>query len=124
MAPGAERSRAGQPPQEVGLLTPLFMGRIVTLLVTLWKNFAPYQHRAAKFSQVVAALTECMALRHVAPHEDLWVAAAGAFCEVTAAGLPAVNICFVNQQSAPADTWEVRGTGGPGASERVVHHDG
>ena len=38
-----------------------------------------------------------MALRYTAYAQDLWRVAAGAFNAVIAAGLPAVNIAFVNQ---------------------------
>lgn len=75
--------------------------------------------RAALFPVVAGALAECMTCRPTASptsppiergsaEDQLWRLAAVAFNAVVAAGLPAVNIAYVNHQSPPENTWEVR----------------
>ena len=45
-------------------------------------------------------------MRHSLPGCNLWRAAAAAFNAVVAAGLPAVNIAYVNRETpAPQDAW-------------------
>lgn len=47
-----------------------------------------------------------MAVRHSLPASNLWRTAAVAFNTVVAAGLPAVNIAYVNRETpAPQDAW-------------------
>ena len=70
------------------------------------RDQAPWQARAVTFAGVVASLGECMAVRRSLPASSLWRTAAGAFNAVVAAGLPAVNIAYVNRETlAPQDAW-------------------
>lgn len=55
---------------------------------------------------MVAGLGSCMVARYSLPGENLWRAAAEAFNCVVAAGLPAVNIAYVNADGdPPEDAW-------------------
>jgi hypothetical protein len=65
------------------------------------------QVRASLFAAVVGGLGECAALRHVAPEEPLWQQAAAGLVSVVNAGLPAVNIMFVNHHQLPENAWQV-----------------
>lgn len=55
---------------------------------------------------VLAALAECMATRYITPDDDLWRHATTAFSAIVNAGLPAVNIAYVNHQYPPENTWQ------------------
>jgi hypothetical protein len=68
---------------------------------------APLQVRASLFAAVVGSLGECAALRHVAPDDPLWQQAAAGLVSVVNAGLPAVNIMFVNHHQPPENAWQV-----------------
>ena len=47
-----------------------------------------------------------MAVRHALAASNLWRVSAAAFNAVVAAGLPAVNIAYVNRETpAPHDAW-------------------
>ena len=75
-------------------------------LVHGFRDQAPWQARAATFAGVVSSLGECMAVRYSLPASSLWRTAAGAFNVVVAAGLPAVNIAYVNRETpAPQHVW-------------------
>jgi hypothetical protein len=65
------------------------------------------QVRASLFAAVVGGLGECAALRHVAPEDPLWQQAAAGLVSVVNAGLPAVNIMFVNHHQPPENAWQV-----------------
>lgn len=69
---------------------------------------APLQVRASLFAAVVGGLGQCAALRHVEPEEPLWQQAAAGLVSVVNAGLPAVNIMFVNHHQPPEHAWQVR----------------
>lgn len=71
------------------------------------RDQAPWQARAATFAAAVRALGDCMATRHSAAARGLWRAAAAAFNAVVAAGLPAVNIAYVNRgdRELPHEAW-------------------
>ena len=77
------------------------------LTLGAWRrDQAPWQARAATFAAAVTSLGECMGTRHSAAAGNLWRAAAVAFNAVVAAGLPAVNIAYVNKEvEAPQDAW-------------------
>jgi hypothetical protein len=66
--------------------------------------------RASLFAAVVGGLGECAALRHIAPEDPLWQQAAAGLVSVVNAGLPAVNIMFVNHHQPPENAWQVRDT--------------
>ena len=73
-------------------------------LAALHRDQAPWQARAATFASAVTSLGECMGMRYNHAAGDLWRAAAVAFNAVVAAGLPAVNIAYVNKEvEAPQD---------------------
>lgn len=61
------------------------------------RDHAPWQAKATTFAAVVSSLAQCMAMRYTAYTQNLWRVAAAAFNAVVAAGLPAVNIAYVNQ---------------------------
>ena len=67
---------------------------------------APWQARAVTFAAAVTSLGDCMATRRSLAGGNLWRAAAAAFNTVAAAGLPAVNMAYVNRDvEAPQDAW-------------------
>ncbi|KAK9868608.1 hypothetical protein WJX84_001848 [Apatococcus fuscideae] len=87
-------------------LSSFSMEKVVDLLLQLYRDHAPWQAKATTFAAVISSLGQCMALRYTAYAQDLWRVAAGAFNAVIAAGLPAVNIAFVNQEtSMPEEAW-------------------
>jgi hypothetical protein len=65
------------------------------------------QVRATLFGPVVHGLSECAALRYICPDDPLWQQAAAGLTSVIQAGLPAVNIMFVNSAQQPANAWQV-----------------
>ncbi|BDA41918.1 Protein MON2 homolog [Coccomyxa sp. Obi] len=87
-------------------LSALSMEKVVDILAQLYRDQAPWQARADTFAQVVAGLGACMVTRFSCPEENLWRAAAEAFNCVVAAGLPAVNIAYVNaEEDPPEQAW-------------------
>lgn len=68
---------------------------------------AVLQVRANLFGPVVHGLSECAALRYVTPDDPLWQQAAGGLTSIIQAGLPAVNIMFVNNAQQPNNAWQV-----------------
>jgi hypothetical protein len=65
------------------------------------------QVRAALFGPVVHGLAECAALRYITPEDPLWQQAAAGLTSIVQAGLPAVNIMFVNYAQQPENAWQV-----------------
>lgn len=83
------------------LLTGFALHKVAPLLLP------PLQVRAALFGPVVHGLSECAALRYICPDNPLWQQAASGLTGVIQAGLPAVNIMFVNSSQQPAQAWQV-----------------
>lgn len=88
------------------MLTNQWMGKVLERLVVLYSH-APWQIRATLFGAVVGGLGECAALRHIAPEDPLWQQAASGLVSVVNAGLPAVNIMFVNYHQPPENAWQI-----------------
>lgn len=88
------------------MLTNQWMGKIAERLVVLYSH-APWQVRATLFGAVVGGLGECAALRHIAPADPLWQQAASGLVSAINAGLPAVNIMFVNYHQPPENAWQI-----------------
>lgn len=65
------------------------------------------QVRASLFGPVVHGLSECAALRYITPDDPLWQQAAAGLTSIIQAGLPAVNIMFVNFAQQPENAWLV-----------------
>jgi len=65
------------------------------------------QVRASLFGPVVHGLSECAALRYITPEDPLWQQAAAGLTSIIQAGLPAVNIMFVNFAQQPENAWLV-----------------
>ncbi len=59
------------------------------------------QVRVSTFSTVVSCLSECMAVRHLDPSDELWRSASAAFVTVVQSGLPSINITTLTQQQHP-----------------------
>jgi hypothetical protein len=58
------------------------------------------------FPAVVTSLAACMATRYTLYNEGLWRAAVPAFTTVVSAGLPAINIAYINgDELPPGDCW-------------------
>jgi hypothetical protein len=55
----------------------------------------------------VHGLSECAALRYITPEDPLWQQAAAGLTSIIQAGLPAVNIMFVNYSQQPENAWQV-----------------
>lgn len=55
------------------------------------------------FPAVLSSLAACLATRYTAFQEGLWRAAAPAFTTVVSAGLPAINIAYINGDELPPD---------------------
>ncbi|WIA43332.1 hypothetical protein OEZ86_009826 [Tetradesmus obliquus] len=102
----AAAAAAAAPSDDAAALSFQWMGKIVERLVSLYSH-APWQVRASLFAPVVSGLGQCAALRHVAPEEPLWQQAAAGLVSVVNAGLPAVNIMFVNHHQPPENAWQV-----------------
>lgn len=88
------------------MLTNQWMGKILERLVVLYSH-APWQVRATLFGSVVGGLGECAALRYLCPDDSLWQQAAAGLVSVINAGLPAVNIMFVNHHQPPENAWQI-----------------
>lgn len=56
---------------------------------------------------MVHGLSECAALRYITPEDPLWQQAAAGLTGIIQAGLPAVNIMFVNQAQPADSAWQV-----------------
>jgi hypothetical protein len=68
------------------MLSSLTMELVVECLVGLYKDHAPWEVRAALFSEVVEALGQCMATRYTSYFDNLWRVAATAFTSIVGAG--------------------------------------
>ncbi|GFR47515.1 hypothetical protein Agub_g9147, partial [Astrephomene gubernaculifera] len=102
---------------EARAMSPVWMARVVELLATWYRDHVPWQVRVATFPLLVAALSECLASRHLLHRltpdpaeqlEELWRTAARGLVTVVQSGLPSVNICgqgSQQQQQVPDSTW-------------------
>ncbi|KAK9810126.1 hypothetical protein WJX72_005196 [[Myrmecia] bisecta] len=94
------------PPPPRSALTSQCMERVVEICVQLYRDQAPWQARAAMFPAIVSALGQCMATRYTAYADNLWRVSAAALSPVVNAGVPAINIAYVNnEQAPPEDAW-------------------
>lgn len=63
----------------------------------------PWQQRASNLAMLVTGIGECMATRFTAFRENLWRVAVPVFNAIVSAGLPAVNIAYLNDDNPPGE---------------------
>eukprot|EP00884_Botryococcus_braunii_P011070 jgi/Botrbrau1/19965/Bobra.0059s0081.1 len=77
--------------------------RLCRLLPTCTGIKPPGRRGAGMFPAVITSLSGCMATRYTSFQEGLWRAAVPAFTTVVSAGLPAINIAYINGDELPPD---------------------
>uniref|UniRef100_A0A7S0NBW2 Mon2 C-terminal domain-containing protein n=1 Tax=Chlamydomonas leiostraca TaxID=1034604 RepID=A0A7S0NBW2_9CHLO len=96
---------------EAKCLTSNWMCRVADTVAGWYKDSVPWQVRVATFPALVSSLSECMAMRHVDPNDELWRTASKAFNAIVQSGLPSINIAShgLTVQAAAAAAQQTQG---------------